>query len=135
MADYVMLNTCSQCGECCLSAFINSKMSKNNNVINGRQYCDFAYAFNDKILCRLIEKIILVTSADVSIGQTLDTEIVTNEIKSMIDMTAEQFEYCANIMSFPDVNNEEKGQWWKQVLDDKVKFGIPSCTFSYKEAD
>ena len=126
---YQLTGSCSQCGQCCKASFINKrKMCLKNNVIDEELYCDFIEKRADgKFYCSMIVERLRVDST-LTISKELDVELITSDIKTKIGMSDEQAIWCCRNMHFPDPNVER----WRKVLDDKEKYGVPNCTFSYE---
>lgn len=131
MTEYTLTGNCCQCGQCCKASFISKVLCQNNNIIDGELYCDFIEKQPDgKFYCQMI---VLAKTADetIDISQVLDPAVITSTMRTELDMTDKQAEYCCGVMAFPDLNVQER---WKRVLDEKEKYKIPKCTFSYEGA-
>ena len=127
---YVLTGSCSKCGQCCRAGFISKIMCVKNNLIDGVHYCDFLTKQPDgKFYCSMIVEAKTVDIA-VDISKVLDEKIITEDMRTSLDMTDEQVKWACSVINFPDPNKNN----WRDQLDNKKWWGLDKCTFSYEEA-
>ena len=131
MAEYKLTGYCCQCGQCCRAGFVHKRMCLNKNIIDGVQYCDFLEKRIDgKFYCPLVEKV-KEFDETFSISKSIDPSIITPIMRTSLDMTDEQVKWTCSVMHFPDPNNRD----WRAMLDNKLRWGLEKCTFSYEATE
>ena len=98
-------------------------MSQNNNVIDGVQYCDHIRKENGVFVCSFVEEL-KRRNENIDIGEPIDVNLITPELKAAIAMTDEQAVWCAGELDYP---NPEKPNHTppRHYVQDKH----PNCTF------
>ena len=148
----VLIGSCTQCGDCC-GAGVSSPnlMRSRKNLItfirNGSEetwlYCDYAYAKDNKLYCKLVEKFISVLGT-VDLTKPLNTELLTPEF--LADVTSEidgspiplkLAEGCCKLVAFPESSDLEVLSAPSKVLGDidRLHELCPNCTKEIVDGD